>query len=93
MEFYLHEWRIDSRCQTTYKLATRQLDVEVSTQESDGDNLILANIIPYNNEKPIKIYPTSQNEDVLVLKGFIGSIIGYPTMQLSVCFHTYIYQP
>ena len=82
--------------ETTYRLTAHHLDIQV-TEGLNNSNSVLANIIPNNNEKPIKIdhyrpstwgwgepKETSQN----ILTGFRGSIIGYPHMRFSVHFNT-----
>ena len=80
--------------ETEYKLTSGYIDVQVFTKEINGDKLVLADIIPSGDEKPLKIgcrdmvrmnpQPEVANEDLL--RGFRGSILGYPNIRLLVEF-------
>jgi hypothetical protein len=80
-------------CETQYELAANHLTIQVGESLNEGKK-VLANIIPDNREKPVKVNqycvstwkPEVVNENIL--EGFRGAIVGYPTMQFSVQFNT-----
>lgn len=93
-EFCLLERGFGDSHGTEYKLTSGHLDVQVVNKEINGDNLVLACIIPSGDERPLKIgrrdmvrinqQPEVANEDLL--RGFRGSILGYPNVKLLVHF-------